>query len=95
MISRLFLKLTDYPAFRRLLRKPIYELLAKRFKVKDWSFMNYGYASLGNKHDLHLFPEDEINRYPTIIPLPRHQNEDIWYRCVGSRQWSGRWCCVH
>src|ERR1043166_502662 len=63
MITRLFLKLTDYPVFRRLLWKPIYELLAKRFKVKDWSFMNFGYAPSGNEPFLKLADEDEINRY--------------------------------
>jgi ubiquinone/menaquinone biosynthesis C-methylase UbiE len=64
MITRLFLKLTDYPAFRRLLWKPIYEMLARRFKVKDWSFMNYGYAPIGSEPALSLKDEDEINRYP-------------------------------
>src|ERR1044071_239193 len=64
MITRFFLKLTDYPAFRRLLWKPIYELLAKRFRVKDWSFMNFGYAHFDNEPFLKLNNEDEINRYP-------------------------------
>jgi ubiquinone/menaquinone biosynthesis C-methylase UbiE len=63
MITRLFLKLTDYPAFRRLIWKPIYELLAKRFRSKDWSLMNYGYAPSPNESFLNLDAEDEINRY--------------------------------
>ncbi len=64
MISSLFLKLTDYAMFRRLLWKPVYELLAKRFKSKDWSLMNYGYAPSANEPFLELMAEDEINRYP-------------------------------
>ena len=56
--------MTDYAVFRRLLWKPIYELLAKRFKVRDWSFMNFGYAPSGNEPFLKLNDEDEINRYP-------------------------------
>ena len=64
MITRLFLKLTDYPAFRRLIWKPVYELLAKRFRSKDWSLMNYGYAPLSDESFLTLDAADEINRYP-------------------------------
>ncbi|MEI6948068.1 class I SAM-dependent methyltransferase [Paraflavisolibacter sp. H34] len=64
MITRLFLKLTDYALFRRLLWKPIYEVLAKKFTVKNWSFMNYGYAPLPQEPALSLAPADEINRYP-------------------------------
>lgn len=64
MISRLFLKLTDYPAFRRLLWKPVYEMLAKRFRSKDWSLMNYGYAPSDHEPFLKLNEGDEINRYP-------------------------------
>jgi ubiquinone/menaquinone biosynthesis C-methylase UbiE len=64
MISKLFLRLTDHAAFRRLLWKPIYELLAKRFRSKDWSLMNYGYAPTGEEPFLKLEDADEINRYP-------------------------------
>ncbi len=64
MITRLFLKLTGYPAFRRLLWKPIYELLAKKFRSKEWSLMNYGYAPSDGEPLLALNDEDEINRYP-------------------------------
>src|SRR3954447_15438057 len=63
MITRLFLKLTDYPVFRRLIWKPVYELLAKRFRSKDWSLMNYGYAPSPDEPLLTLDGEDEINRY--------------------------------
>ena len=64
MIAQSFLKLTDYPAFRRFIWKPIYETLAKRIKVPDWHFMNYGYMPSGTKKPLELKSKDEINRYP-------------------------------
>ncbi len=63
MITRLLLKITDYPAGRRLLWKPVYELLAKTFRVRDWSLMNFGYAPSAEEAPLSLQHEDEVNRY--------------------------------
>jgi ubiquinone/menaquinone biosynthesis C-methylase UbiE len=63
MIARIFLDLTDYPAFRRIIWKPVYETIAKKFKVADWQFMNYGYAPNAYELPLSLHPEDEVNRY--------------------------------
>lgn len=63
MISYIFLSLTDYPFFRRLVWKPIYENLAKRFKTEGWHFMNYGYQPSEYEPSLALEPSDEINRY--------------------------------
>ena len=63
MLAQSFLKLTDYPAFRRLIWKPVYETLAKRIKVPDWHFMNYGYVPSENETPLELNSKDEINRY--------------------------------
>ena len=63
MIARLFLDLTDYPAFRRIIWKPVYETIAKKFKVADWQFMNYSYAPNAYELPLSLQPEDEVNRY--------------------------------
>ena len=40
MIAQSFLKLTDYPSFRRIIWKPVYEALAKKINVPDWHFMN-------------------------------------------------------
>jgi len=62
MIARLFLKLVDYPAFRRIIWKPIYEATA-RIKVADWHFMNYGYVPFEFEEPLQLKNKDEINRY--------------------------------
>ena len=62
MIAQLFLKLVDYPAFRRIFWKPVYETIAK-IKVDDWQFMNYGYVPFASETALTLLREDEINRY--------------------------------
>jgi ubiquinone/menaquinone biosynthesis C-methylase UbiE len=59
---RLFLKLTDFGLFRRLIWKPIYNRLAKRVAVQDWCFMNYGYYPSIHEPTLILEPSDEINR---------------------------------
>lgn len=64
MIAQLFLKLTDYPAFRRIIWKPIYETMAKKIKAADWHFMNYGYVPFASETPLTLRQKDEINRYP-------------------------------
>ena len=56
MIAKLFLDLTDYPAFRRIIWKPVYETIAKKFKVPDWQFMNYGYAPHAHELPLSLQP---------------------------------------
>jgi ubiquinone/menaquinone biosynthesis C-methylase UbiE len=64
MIAKIFLSLTDYPFFRRLVWKPIYEMLAKKFVINDWHFMNYGYVPFESEKFLRLEPKDEINRYP-------------------------------
>jgi ubiquinone/menaquinone biosynthesis C-methylase UbiE len=62
MLSQLFFRLIDYPAFRRIFWKPVYETIAK-IKVEDWQFMNYGYVPLVSGETLVLDDEDEINRY--------------------------------
>lgn len=64
MIAELFLELTDYSFFRRIIWKPVYEILAKKIKVENWDFMNYGYVPFAYETSLTLAPEDEINRYP-------------------------------
>lgn len=64
MIAKAFLYLTEYPVFRRLIWKPVYEGLAKHFQINDWHFMNYGYAPEASQPSIYLHPRDEINRYP-------------------------------
>lgn len=64
MIAKLFLSLTDYPFFRRIIWKPLYETLAGKFKITDWEFMNYGYTPFEYEKALVLKEKDEINRYP-------------------------------
>src|SRR6185436_8723576 len=64
MVANIFLSLTDYPFFRRIIWKPIYETLAKRIRIKDWHFMNYGFSPEAKQKLPELLPQDEINRYP-------------------------------
>jgi ubiquinone/menaquinone biosynthesis C-methylase UbiE len=63
MIAKIFLSLTDYPAFRRMMWKPIYEWLARKFDFNDWHFMNYGYSPFEYEKRIRLNPEDEVHRY--------------------------------
>jgi ubiquinone/menaquinone biosynthesis C-methylase UbiE len=63
MIAYLFLELTEYAWFRRLVWKPIYNSLAKNYSYTDWRFMNYGYSPLDEKPVMNLEAEDEPNRY--------------------------------
>jgi SAM-dependent methyltransferase len=54
---------TQSAAFKRFLWRRWYQYLAG-YQVADWSFMNYGYASLRpGESPLALSPEDEANRY--------------------------------
>lgn len=64
MIARLFLTLTDYASFRRIIWKPLYEVLAKKIPAESWNFMNYGYTPFEYETTLTLRQEDEMNRYP-------------------------------
>lgn len=64
MVAKAFLSLTEYPAFRRMIWKPVYEGLARYFKINDWHFMNYGYTPGTEQLAISLQPKDEINRYP-------------------------------
>lgn len=64
MLSWLFLELTEYAWFRRLVWKPIYEYLAKKYPVSKWHFMNYGYIPSEQENRLELPQEAEYHRYP-------------------------------
>src|SRR5689334_18765125 len=64
MVANIFLSLTDYPIFRKIIWKPFYEILAKKFKITDWHFMNYGFAFAAGEPALPLRAHDEIDRYP-------------------------------
>ncbi|MDH4262696.1 MAG: class I SAM-dependent methyltransferase [Spirochaetia bacterium] len=60
-----FFNLTNkYGPLRRIVWKPIYEMLARQFKYEEWQFMNYGYKPLKNEPLVKLHKDDEINRYP-------------------------------
>lgn len=64
MISKLFVKLTSFPAARKFLWKSWYQFLAGRFPVDGWTFMNYGYQPLDAATPrLELSEADEPDRY--------------------------------
>jgi ubiquinone/menaquinone biosynthesis C-methylase UbiE len=62
MIPKVFLNLTNYAFFRRLVWKPIYEVLAKTLNYDDWHFMNYGYMPFEPESPIILTNNDEIHR---------------------------------
>jgi ubiquinone/menaquinone biosynthesis C-methylase UbiE len=62
MISRLFLELTEYAWFRKMVWKPVYQALARKFPTGTWSFMNYGYAPDSKVPHLPLKENEEIHR---------------------------------
>jgi ubiquinone/menaquinone biosynthesis C-methylase UbiE len=70
MLSRFFVFVINIsPSFKKALWKKVYEFLASRYPTEEWTFMNYGFASLdGNQPELKN--EDEKNRY--FIQLYNH-----------------------
>ena len=72
MIAKLFMAICRFsPYLRRLIWRNWYQLLAKQYRRKDWSFMNYGYAALDpNTEELPLEEADEPNRH--FIQLYHH-----------------------
>jgi len=63
MLSKLFLNLTEYPWFRRMVWKPIYQTLASRFPNETWHFMNYGYVPFTHEEPLELPEKELIHQY--------------------------------
>jgi ubiquinone/menaquinone biosynthesis C-methylase UbiE len=59
------------PRLKRSLWKAWYEVLASRYRQRDWTFMNYGYAPVPpGEMSLRLEASDEPERYP--IQLYHH-----------------------
>lgn len=59
------------PAFRKLSKLVMYQLMARFAPQPDWTFMNYGYApAAGEGAPIALQPADEPNRY--CIQLYHH-----------------------
>lgn len=67
MFGSVFLKLSRFPAFRRFIWKPIYNMLARVITTPDWRFMNYGYMPTPAEKPVHLEPQDENERYPAQL----------------------------
>ncbi len=63
MWGDLFLRMTRYPFFRRMVWKPIYEFTIQTLPSKELKFMNYGYVPNEGELPLTLLPEDELDRY--------------------------------
>ncbi len=80
MIARLFMAVCRLsPYLRRLIWRHWYQFLARFYKRKDWSFINYGYAPLdGQTEKVELDEPDEPNRY--CIQLYHHVANvvDLW-----------------
>jgi len=72
MLIKLFLALSGVsPYLKKLLWRQWYQFLAGHYRIKDWSFMNYGYAPLNDHLDrVKLHEADEPNRY--FIQLYHH-----------------------
>lgn len=64
MLAKIFLELTEFPWFRRIAWKPIYNRLAKKFPFDDWVFMNYGFEPDNPADRPELSETDEPDRYP-------------------------------
>jgi len=59
------------PALRKAIWRSFYSLLAKRFTLGQWTFMNYGYAPIDSDQTiLELTEEDEADR--SFIQLYAH-----------------------
>ncbi len=50
------------PSVKRLLWRSWYEFLARRYRDRQWTFMNYGYRSTHGSAPLALADEDEADR---------------------------------
>ena len=71
MLAKLYTNMCHtYPKFRKTTRKQMYQLMATYYRKRDWSFMNYGYASEDAAENPTLQRDDEINRY--CIQLYHH-----------------------
>lgn len=58
------------PGIKRFLLKRWYQHLAHKYKLREWSFMNYGYAHLNGEPKIILEKDDEADRY--FIQLYHH-----------------------
>lgn len=62
-----FLKLIDQGRIPPFLYKAIwkisYQMIARRWRTDEWTFMNYGWLPAPGNGELVLAPEDEKNRY--------------------------------
>jgi ubiquinone/menaquinone biosynthesis C-methylase UbiE len=62
MLMRAFSIVYRMPSVRRLLWRSWYQFLARRYRDRQWTFMNYGYRPPHGTAPLALHPEDEADR---------------------------------
>lgn len=62
MLMRAFSIAYRMPSVRRLLWRSWYQFLARRYRDRRWTFMNYGYHPPHGMAPLALHPEDEADR---------------------------------
>jgi len=64
ILIKTYQKLGDWiPGFRKISRKWMYQSMGRLIKQDEWTFMNYGYADLGDsKNPVILDQKDEENR---------------------------------
>lgn len=68
MLSWIFLELTTYAWFRRLIWKPIYQFLAKKFgSTTSWQFMNYGYSPKPDEQAISMPESEQIHIYQLML----------------------------
>jgi ubiquinone/menaquinone biosynthesis C-methylase UbiE len=58
------------PVLRRPFWRYVYQGLAERYRLPEWTFMNYGYVAEEGSSALTLKPEDEANR--NLVALYHH-----------------------
>lgn len=64
MASRIFASILRIsPKFKKVIWKKVYQFLASKYQTEDWTFMNYGFQSLGEFKKIELKEEDEYNRF--------------------------------
>lgn len=62
LAGRLFDYAYRIPSFKRFLWRSWYDFLARRFRDREWTFMNYGYRPPEDATPLVLVPGDEADR---------------------------------
>jgi SAM-dependent methyltransferase len=63
LLGRFGLRIIRLPAVKRWAWRLLYEVLARRVRIPEWRFMNFGYAELDGGRPIELEERDEIERH--------------------------------